>query len=209
MVSNLSHDPITVFISIDCGAATGHVDENNIRWVGDDQFIKTGESQVVKSANSTVMSTLRVFSSHKKSCYTIGVERSTRVLVRAGFFYGNYDGKSLIRSFDLQLDGNYWDAVITSIDNVNYYEAIYVPKGNTTSVCVAQTLMGHLPFISSLEVRSLDPAMYSSFAVYYPLFLFLRNSLANTRIIRLTKKKKNILICYFCAIFIFNSDRKI
>lgn len=86
MVSNLSHDPITVFISIDCGAANGHVGENNIRWVGDDQFIKTGDRQVVKSANSTVMSTPRVFSSHKKNCYTIGVERSTRVLVRAIFF---------------------------------------------------------------------------------------------------------------------------
>ncbi|RWR95505.1 Malectin-like carbohydrate-binding domain-containing protein [Cinnamomum micranthum f. kanehirae] len=174
----------TVFISIDCGATNGHVDENNIRWVGDDQYIKTGERHVAMSANNTVMSTLRVFSSPKKNCYTIGIEQGTRILVRAGSFYGNYDKQSLEPSFDLKLDGNYWNTVTTSIDNVKFYEAIYVPKGNTSSVCVAQTIMGNIPFISSLEVRSFDLEMYSSLGVNYPSFLFQRNMMATNGIVR-------------------------
>uniref|UniRef100_U7DTC9 Malectin-like domain-containing protein n=1 Tax=Populus trichocarpa TaxID=3694 RepID=U7DTC9_POPTR len=134
-------------VSIDCGASESYTDENSITWRGDDDIFQNSFSEVVQSSNtvSHVMSTLRVFTSRKKNCYFIRVDKGP-LLVRASFYYGNYDRELSPPSFDLLIDGNHWTKVITSLDQL-------------------------FPFISALEVRSLDPKMYSYVDPKYALFV--------------------------------------
>ncbi|XP_073145614.1 receptor-like protein kinase At3g21340 [Henckelia pumila] len=176
-----------VFASIDCGSSGSYQDENLIQWSGDDAYINTGESRSVQSNGSIsqVMSTLRVFTSRRKNCYNIGGIRMGRILVRASFYYGNYDGKSTPPSFDLQFDGNHWTSVTTSSTEYVSYEVIYGMKKNNISICVAQTRADEFPFMSALEVRSLESNMYT-FLINgtYPLFLLKRVAYAANSTIR-------------------------
>lgn len=174
-------------MSIDCGASSSYTDENFITWIGDDDLIQNGESKVVQSGNASsdhVMSTLRVFSSRKKNCYTILASKGGQVLVRASFNYGNYDKKSSPPSFDLHFDGNLWATVKTSSEDLVSYEAIYVVKDDSISVCVAQTNPNQLPFISAIEVWSLGSHMYSHVDAAYALFLRSRTAYGTNGTIR-------------------------
>ncbi|KAF3781586.1 Activin receptor type-2A [Nymphaea thermarum] len=157
---------IVVFLSIDCGDPWGtRTDDLGIKWVGDGGYVNTGKTAKVQVNNSYYgeEQTLRYFPSQKRSCYVIpGVNRGRKHMVRAHFFYGNYDGKSSPPSFDLQFDGNNWANVTTSSITSYYHEVIYAPKGDMISVCVAQTSPDQIPFISILETRELAPAMYDT-----------------------------------------------
>lgn len=170
-----------MLFSIDCGTPSSsiNVDGNFITWMGDGDLFQTGTStQVVQRGNSVsdVMDTLRVFTFRRKNCYNLKVDKGTQVLVRASFNYGNYDMKSSPPTFDLLFDGNFWVTVETSNDYMVYYEAIYVVKGDSISICVAQTKPNQFPFMSALEVRSLDSNMYSK--VDSSVALFLQNRTA-------------------------------
>ncbi|KAI3940682.1 hypothetical protein MKW98_030001 [Papaver atlanticum] len=179
-----------VFLSIDCGSSTlkPHTDKNTIVWVGDDPYIQTGETRKVNVAppnisgwDSRVMSTLRAFPSRKKNCYSINIASSKdkdatkveRVLLRASFYYGNYDNKSSPPTFNLHFNGNNWfqtgDIITTT--GIVYTEVVYsLKKGNNINVCVAKTKPDNIPFISTLEVRSLDSDAYSYVPPDFPLF---------------------------------------
>ncbi|XP_042510854.1 probable LRR receptor-like serine/threonine-protein kinase At1g05700 [Macadamia integrifolia] len=151
------------FVSIDCGSSSKkYTDENGITWVSDDSYIYTGENKVAQTPNSVskVMSTLRVFSTRKKNCYSIHFTKGTHVLVRASFYYGNYDQKSTPPSFNIQLDGNDAGDVDTSSTDLVTYEIIYAVRSDTINLCLAQTQPNQLPFISALEVRTLESTMY-------------------------------------------------
>ncbi|XVE79664.1 hypothetical protein DITRI_Ditri14bG0076100 [Diplodiscus trichospermus] len=179
---------LTADVSIDCGASEIYSDDYSIGWVGDDNYIQHGESVVVQSSISVAqpMTTLRVFTERKKSCYSIDAVKGSQVLVRASFFYGNYDKKSSPPSFDLQFDGNHWTTVETSSDEVVSYEVIYVTKRDTMSVCVAQTSPNMFPFISAIEVRNLDTKMYGHFDPNHALMLTRRVAYGTKEIIRYT-----------------------
>ncbi|KAK4850744.1 hypothetical protein QYF36_009421 [Acer negundo] len=156
-------DNISVTTSVDCGAS-GSYTEASIDWIGDKDYIQNGESIAVDTSSnglSRAMTTLRVFTTRKKNCYSIEAEKWTRFLIRASFYYGNYDNKSSPPSFDLQFDGNHWITVDTSMDTVVFHEAIYVTKGDNISVCVAQTYPNMFPFVSAIEIRSLGHSMYN------------------------------------------------
>ncbi|XP_047969289.1 probable LRR receptor-like serine/threonine-protein kinase At1g05700 [Salvia hispanica] len=165
-----------VFISIDCGSSFPYRDGNGIAWVGDDEYVQSGESRSVKPLNSWshVADTLRVFTTRTKNCYHINSVKKGRVLVRASFYYGNYDGKSLPPTFAIHFDGNFWDTVQTSSSQFYYYEVTYVLKRDFISVCLAQTEPDQFPFISTLEVRSLESYMYNHVDDSYPLFVWRR-----------------------------------
>ncbi|KAA8549545.1 hypothetical protein F0562_001437 [Nyssa sinensis] len=154
---------VSADVSIDCGSTDFYTDENSIVWMGDNDIIQNGVIEVVQPSNSIshVMDSLRVFPTRKKNCYAINVDKGEKILVRASFYYGNYDKKSSPPTFDLQFDGNDWATVVTSNTEVASYEAIYVTKGEVASVCVAQTMPDQFPFISALELRSLSSDMYS------------------------------------------------
>ncbi|GER34425.1 leucine-rich repeat protein kinase family protein [Striga asiatica] len=177
-----------VFASIDCGSPDVYTDENIIIWTGDSDYIQNGEIRAVRNPTvSHVMDTLRVFASRRKNCYSIpGVSKGERVQLRASFHYGNYDGRASPPTFDLQFDGNRWATVETSSTEPVIYEAVYVAKGDYVSVCVAQTRPGEFPFISALEVRSLDPTMYSHVDKNYPLLLVTRVAYGANQTIRYT-----------------------
>ncbi|BFG34248.1 hypothetical protein CerSpe_205220 [Prunus speciosa] len=173
-------------VSIDCGSSDSYTDENSIKWVGDDDFVQNGKSQVVQTTNgvSHVMGTLRVFSTRKKNCYSIKAEKGSQFLVRASFYYGNYDKKSAPPSFDLQLDGNYWDTIQTSADGVVYDEVIYITKGDSIELCLAQTQPNQLPFISAIEIRGLASEMYNHVDSEYAMLLTRRVAYGATEAIR-------------------------
>ncbi|KAF3784041.1 hypothetical protein EJ110_NYTH28899, partial [Nymphaea thermarum] len=154
-----------VFLSIDCGETGNHLDRFGINWVGDDGYIKTGKATQVRNSGiyAPELNSLRYFPSQKKSCYVIrGVNRGRKHMVRAHFFYGNYDGKSSPPSFNLQFDGNHWASVTTSSSISYNWEVIYAPKRDNISVCVAQTSPDQIPFISALKIREFELGMYET-----------------------------------------------
>ncbi|KAI3760452.1 hypothetical protein L1987_50847 [Smallanthus sonchifolius] len=173
-----------VFVSIDCGASGSFTDENTIVWKGDSDLISTGVTHVVQSNYSVshVYDTLRAFTTPRKNCYSIEVEEGEKVLVRAGFNYGNYDQKSTPPNFDLHFDGNFWITVNASEFKV--YEAIYVAKKKVISVCVAQSKPDEFPFISTLEVRSLDSQLYNKIGTNNALLLNSRFAYGSNETIR-------------------------
>lgn len=161
-----------LLVSIDCGSSSSsdpYRDENGIVWTGDDEYVKSGESRSVQvpfnSSSFSVMDTLRVFNNNKtKNCYTINsLTPGQRVLLRPSFYYGNYDGKNSPPTFDFMFDGTYWGTVNMSANPTGTREeVIYVPNKESISLCVAQTFPDHFPFMSALEIRSLEASMYTA-----------------------------------------------
>ncbi|QHO43386.1 hypothetical protein S245_017766 [Arachis hypogaea] len=175
---------LTTFVSINCGSSEPFTDpQTNITWAQDDAYIEHGQSFNVSLGLGT-FSTLRAFHTLKKNCYEIEVQKGEKVLTRASFFYGNYDNKFSPPMFDLIFDGNYWGTVITSISDHVDYEAIYVAKGNYTNVCVSQSNPNHIPFISSIEVRGLDPQMYNHLHQNHSLILLSRRAFGANQTVR-------------------------
>ncbi|KAI3940681.1 hypothetical protein MKW98_030000 [Papaver atlanticum] len=189
-----------VFLSIDCGSSSlkPRTDNNSIVWVGDGPYVRTGEIHEVNAPtdvpgfDSDVVSTLRAFPSRNKNCYSIDIDNkaksttaAARVLVRANFYYGNYDNKSSPPTFSLQFNGNKWEQIVTTMDDITYTEVIFsLNNRSNINVCLAQTKPHNIPFISALEVRSLDSDAYSYAPSDYPLFIQLRVAFGTNTIIR-------------------------
>ncbi|XP_026439419.1 probable LRR receptor-like serine/threonine-protein kinase At1g05700 [Papaver somniferum] len=189
-----------VFLSIDCGSSSlqPYTDERSVVWVGDNPYTRNGEIHQVNTAppntlpfDSSVMSTLRAFPTlQKKNCYSIDIDNKDedntaveRVLVRASFYYGDYDNKANPPTFLLQFNGNNWTQIQTSISRIRYKEVVYsLNNGNNINICLAQTQPDNIPFISALEVRSLDSEAYNYVGSTYPLFFTTRMSFAKTDI---------------------------
>lgn len=102
------------------------------------------------------------------------------------FTYGNYDNKSNPPTFNLQFDGNNWGAPVETMMNFSTIkEVVYsLNHGNTITVCLAQTHHDHIPFISTLEVRSLDSDTYNYVDSDYPLFFLARRVYGTNRYVR-------------------------
>ncbi|KAL8092292.1 uncharacterized protein At1g24485-like isoform X2 [Apium graveolens] len=176
LLSALFHILVSADVAyyIDCGSELSTTDSFGTIWQGDGDLIQSGVIQKVQSSNADpdpIMDTLRLFTTGKKNCYAFDVDEGGRFLVRASFRYGNYDKKSSPPTFDLQFDGNFWTTVETSNDEVVTHEVTYVAKKNVLSVCVAQTKADQFPFISALQVRSVDSDVYSNADLSYALLL--------------------------------------
>ena len=87
----------------------------------------------------------------------------TKYLIRASFFYGNYDGQDKYPEFELHLGANFWELVklenATTADR--HKELIHVPRRNYIHICLVNTEYG-VPFISSIELRVLPNASYET-----------------------------------------------
>ncbi|XP_074557012.1 putative LRR receptor-like serine/threonine-protein kinase At4g29180 [Curcuma longa] len=160
------------FLSIDCGIAPGssYVDPNTgISYVSDTGYIDTGVNRNVSDAYVSniryqQLLTLRTFPNGDRNCYTIGspaIAQGSKYLLRAWFFYGNYDGfNGQQLSFDLYLGANYWGRMdITTADLMYWFEIITVAATGDLSVCLVNIGMG-TPFISGIEVRPLRDSLY-------------------------------------------------
>lgn len=155
------------FISIDCGARTGHADtRTKVQWMSD--TLQIGRSYTLSMTNiDKELQTLQAFpsgSSSVRNCYSLPARSGTAYLVRARFLYGNYDRQSRPPSFSLFLDSTLWQKVDLSSNKAEQYEAITSPErtypDGTISVCLLRTSSQLAPIINSLELRPLPNNTY-------------------------------------------------
>lgn len=91
-------------------------------WSYDLSYIETGVSaRVLQNTSiwSQQMNSLRFFPDQNKVCYVVYISTGFKYLIRAGFYYGNYDGQMRPPTFDLQIDGNKWATIVTSLHDSN------------------------------------------------------------------------------------------
>ncbi|EXB62519.1 hypothetical protein L484_008322 [Morus notabilis] len=142
-----------------------HVEgSTDLKYVSDEAFIDTGVRKVVSKGNwQQQYMSLRSFPEGDRNCYKIGVTTGTKYLIRASFFYGNYDGEGMPPTFDLYLGASLWDSVKTSSssDFTIDPEIIHVPQKNHIHICLVKTSHG-IPFISAIELRPLDNSTYQA-----------------------------------------------
>ncbi|PON84281.1 Malectin-like carbohydrate-binding protein [Trema orientale] len=162
----------TGFLNIDCGSSnSSYVDEKTgFVYVSDKDFTGTGESKEIQNAYKVNQLlepqfwTVRSFPQGTRNCYTLKptLGKGTKYLVRARFFYGNYDNKGQAPTFDLYLGVNYWDTIINQVAFVLVEsEILFFPTLDHFDVCLVNTGYG-IPFISVLEVRPTDNETYAS-----------------------------------------------
>ncbi|XP_031487813.1 probable LRR receptor-like serine/threonine-protein kinase At1g51810 [Nymphaea colorata] len=156
-------------------SATARIEVLSMIWVGDGQYVKPGQSVTGQIENGVIgpLTTLRYFPDQRKNCYSFpGVGQGLKILVRAWFYYGNYDGLSSPPTFDLLFNGNNWGTVFLSGDSGSaLYEMVYVTKVDEVSVCLARTKPNDVPFINSLEIKKLEKDMYDHMDTDRPLHL--------------------------------------
>ncbi|GFZ08089.1 leucine-rich repeat protein kinase family protein [Actinidia rufa] len=105
---------------------------------------------------------VRSFPEGNKSCYNLVPEegKDNKYLIRASFFYGNYDSKDEAPEFKLYLGVEEWDLVkFNNISEFVFREIIHVPSTDYIDVCLVNIGSG-TPFISALELRKLNNSIY-------------------------------------------------
>ncbi|KAJ1277258.1 hypothetical protein BS78_05G281300 [Paspalum vaginatum] len=156
------------FISIDCGTSNSKYteDKTGITYVSDEGFTDTGLIHPVNMENmqgdlALRYSTLRFFPSGTRNCYTLrSVTPGGKYYVRAVFGYGNYDKLNKLPIFDLYIGVNYWTTVsIVNSSTAYIFEIIAVSPANYLQVCLVSKGLGN-PFISGLDLRSLNANLY-------------------------------------------------
>ncbi|KAM3747460.1 hypothetical protein ACB098_05G037000 [Castanea mollissima] len=165
------------FISINCGATSDYLDEGTgIFYKSDSGFIDTGTNNAISPEYYSLMASpnyvrqmknLRSFPQGTKNCYTLKPEqgKNSNYLIRAFFFYGNYDNKNQPPKFDIYVGVNFWTTVSSSELNQFYPpwetfpDIFHVPLSDSICVCLINTGSG-IPFISALELRPLSKSIY-------------------------------------------------
>jgi len=105
---------------------------------------------------------VRSFPSGVRNCYRINITSGTKYLIRAFFYYGNYDGLNNPPQFDLHFGANVWDTVkLSSREGFAFLEIIYTPSLNYIQPCLVNTGKG-IPFISVIELRTLNDKTYGT-----------------------------------------------
>ncbi|XP_072993790.1 putative leucine-rich repeat receptor-like serine/threonine-protein kinase At2g19230 [Typha latifolia] len=193
------------FVSIDCGTSldTSYTDNSTgIVYTPDSRYIDTGINYNIPKINITDYSypkhdlpkqdysypkqyeDLRSFPNGSRNCYNINhVNQDGKYLIRAGFLYGNYDGRQSANSstplqFKLYVGVNFWDTVrITDATHLYFNEIITIATADYFSICLENTQSG-TPFISVLELRMIDnPNVYSNVTPSTSLVVFDRVNL--------------------------------
>ncbi|KAJ3701806.1 hypothetical protein LUZ61_005511 [Rhynchospora tenuis] len=180
------------FISLDCGlpSNTTYTDNSTrILYTSDYDYISLAESKLSTISSNLITPslprqyrTIRSFPNETRNCYTFKAVEGQRYLIRAGFMYGNYDGLNSAQpnnplQFDLYVDVNYW-MTLDFIDESSIYqpEVLTVALANFLSLCLVNTGSG-TPFISLLELRTLNSSMYEFANATHSLSLQFRRSL--------------------------------
>ncbi|VAI55443.1 unnamed protein product [Triticum turgidum subsp. durum] len=106
-------------------------------------------------------SNLRFFPHGPRNCYTLrSLVMGNKYLVRASFYYGNYDGLGKPPVFDLYLGTNYWHEVnYSDAGAFNWMDIILVAPTDYLQVCLVNKGMGN-PFVSGLDLRPLNTTLY-------------------------------------------------
>ncbi|XP_006644880.1 probable LRR receptor-like serine/threonine-protein kinase At1g51810 [Oryza brachyantha] len=164
------------FLSIDCGWTNGTSYDDNknttLTYVSDKEFVEGGKSynimaQYIEGATNEQEKTLRSFPDGQRNCYTLPTSIDKKYLIRATFTYGNYDGLNSSENgslflFGLHIGVNFWTMVNLTkwgSSNTIWKEVITIASDTNTSVCLINLGSG-TPFISTLDLRKLDDAMF-------------------------------------------------
>ena len=174
------------FISIDCGIPLNSTYQDsitNIVYVSDYGFITTGENRIISSdymepSLAKRYSNLRFFPHGPRNCYTLrSLVMGNKYLVRAAFYYGNYDGLGKPPVFDLYLGTNYWHEVnYSDAGAFNWMDIILVAPTDYLQVCLVNKGMGN-PFVSGLDLRPLNTTLYPEVNASQSLVLVNSNGL--------------------------------
>nr|PNR58102.1 hypothetical protein PHYPA_005097 [Physcomitrium patens] len=150
------------FINIDCGAnAPNHDTSINMTWTTDSEYTTAGINAVDESETAFfyipahTQNTIRKFPGPRnKSCYMLPVVRNKTYLVRAGFIPQNPPPE-----FDIFIEATR----IKTVDSFNgdVVEVVLKATRDDMYVCLVRTDPSDVPYISSLELRPLDPGMYA------------------------------------------------
>ncbi len=146
---------------VDCGSTASYVDNiTGITWMPDDQFIdrNSGVHTNVSSASlyypdSSELATLKYFpDSRAKNRLSFPLTPNTIYQTRGTFFYGVYDHRSTVPSFEMVVDGTNIVASInftSRADLMAYQEVSYAPQSNLTYLCLSRDLTNSVPFVSA------------------------------------------------------------
>ena len=161
------------YLNIDCGQDRDYIAYDELTWRADSMYIdaRCGLALKIKDEDAFYpANTLRFFPDMNKNCYTVPVFINQKYLIRAGFYYDNYDRLHKPPVFDLQFDANKWTTVVTSLHKPVFHETVVVAQKHNISICVARIDGGGLPFISTIEVVQLIPGMYENMGSGRALF---------------------------------------
>ncbi|KAL3744834.1 hypothetical protein ACJRO7_014012 [Eucalyptus globulus] len=185
----------TGFISIDCGAPANfkYVDlDTGISYESDGAYTDTGTNRNISSDYAypnnpnlpQPLSDLRSFPQGNKNCYTLrpAAGNASLYLIRASFFYANYDGLNDPPQFDLYLDANLWLTVkFSNTSDVVTSETVSFASSKAIYVCLVNIGAG-VPFISALELRPLNSSTYDSeYGKSASLLLYQRLNVGSTK----------------------------
>ncbi|KAI5386951.1 probable LRR receptor-like serine/threonine-protein kinase At5g59680 [Lathyrus oleraceus] len=191
--------PLGYFIN--CGG-TNEVTVDSLKYIPDGNYIKVGSVATINKPDLLpTLSTLRYFTNtlSKKYCYSFPVVKGNKYLVKTVYYYGGFDGGKQPPVFDQIVEGTRWSIVNTTEDYAkglsSYYEVVIsASHGKRLSVCLArnQHTGSSSPFISALEVKSLDNSLYNptDFSKY-ALVTVSRHAFGSEDIIRFPDDKFN------------------
>ncbi|EOA29469.1 hypothetical protein CARUB_v100250851mg, partial [Capsella rubella] len=160
------------FISLDCGLPPKKSPytepTTKLNYTSDADFIQTGKRGTIATEwvyTYKQYNALRYFPDGTRNCYNLGVMQGINYLIRAGFGYGNYDGRNIYPRFDVYVGTNYWSTVhendFNDFSDQPQIEIIHTSKSNSLQICLVKTGTT-TPFISTLELRPLQKDAYST-----------------------------------------------
>ncbi|KAF8084052.1 hypothetical protein N665_0736s0012 [Sinapis alba] len=155
------------FINLDCGlhpAASPYTEPlTGLTFTSDANFTQGGQrGKVVKFAAAVYkpLKVLRYFPDGIRNCYNLKVTSGTKYLIKAVFFYWNYDGLDVLPKFDLYIGPNIWTTVDVDMHfRPKIEEIIHIPKSSSLQICLVKTGKT-TPIISALELRPLRDDIY-------------------------------------------------
>ncbi|KAL0843541.1 hypothetical protein Bca101_016786 [Brassica carinata] len=179
------------FISLDCGLPSSEpspYDEamTGLRFSSDKELIQSGKTGRVRANPDVYLKpyeTLRYFPDGFRNCYNLNVEMGRKHLIRAYFFYENYDGLDIKPKFDLYIGPNPWTTIdLQKEENGTRRELLHIPTSNSLQVCLVKT--GETsPMISTLEIRPMGNDTYITKSGSLNLFsrMYLKDSVTHIR----------------------------
>ncbi|KAF7810956.1 putative LRR receptor-like serine/threonine-protein kinase [Senna tora] len=154
---------------LNCGGSQ-NVTVGGLTYTSDQGFISVGNTTTIESENLIpILSTVRYFPDTKarKYCYSLPVTPNGKYLVRTIYYYGSFDEGKQPPVFDQIVEGTKWRIINTTDDFgkglSSYFEVVVMAFGKSLSVCLARNNQtgSSSPFISALEVESLDASVYN------------------------------------------------
>ncbi|KAH9326580.1 hypothetical protein KI387_006758, partial [Taxus chinensis] len=153
------------FLSIDCGGISNLTDPaTGITWVTDDNYIDNSSSSIVPVYSSTLpfyMQNVRVFANpHNKSCYKLPVIPNVPHLLRIGFDPGTAYALQQIPHLDFSVEAVDMVFSIKVAVNKSMEERILITSGKVVYLCLIRYSKAYDPYISAIELVTLEKGMY-------------------------------------------------